>query len=175
MQSLNLKKMYMKKLILLFFLSSILFSCTKKESESTSSQSYFKIGADKYDLSKAYYTIDSINRFTRIAIVSSGITYDANLVDFKGTGNLIVFDFSDISSVVKAASYYTPTGFYSVIGLNYNFTTQTGNGYEIKNTLPGKLLITNTSTNYNIQFEYTLEGGQVVTGQYIGTLKKERF
>ena len=99
MQSLNLKKMYMKKLILLFFLSSILFSCTKKESESTSSQSYFKIGADKYDLSKAYYTIDSINRFTQIAIVSSGITYDANLLEFKGTGNAITFEIEGISLI----------------------------------------------------------------------------
>jgi hypothetical protein len=165
----------MKNFILLLFVALFVVSCTKKDSEVTLSQNYFKINTDRYDLDKAYYTIDSINKFTQIVIVSSGLTFDANLQDFKGSGNVITFDFGDISSVLKAGSYYTPRGFYSGVVLNYNYSTQSGIDYEMKETLPGKLLITNTNSNYNIQFEFTLEGGQVVTGQYTGTVKKERF
>lgn len=165
----------MRNFILLIFVSLFVVSCTKKESDVALSQNYFKINSDRYDLDKAYYTIDSINKFTQIAIVSSGLTYDPNIQEFKGKGNAITFDLGDLSSVLKAGSYYTPRGFFGGIILDYDYTLQSGIDYEMKITLPGKLLITNTNSNYNIQFEFTLEGGQVVTGQYTGTVKKERF
>jgi hypothetical protein len=165
----------MKNFILLIFVALFVVSCTKKDSEVTLSQNYFKINSDRYDLDKAYYTIDSINKFTEIAIVSNGLTYDASIQEFKGKGNAIYFDFGDLSSVLKAGSYYTPRGFFGGITLDYSYNLQSVTEYEMKETLPGKLLITNTNSNYNIQFEFTLEGGQVVTGQYTGTVKKERF
>lgn len=165
----------MKNVFLLVFVCLFAISCTKKDSDVNNSQNYFKVNAKKYVVDKAYYTIDSFSKYTEIAIVSSGITYDANLLEFKGTGNAITFEIEDITSVLKSGTYSTPDGFWSAVGLNYNSLTQFVNLYEIKETVPGKLTITKNNSNYNIQFEFTLESGEIVTGQYIGTVKKERF
>jgi len=155
-------------LLLLFTLSSI--SCIKNK-VNTLSQNYFEIGSDQYPLSNAYYSIDSSNGFTALILTSSGLTYSPINNDLLGTGNLIEFDINDISSSLKVGNYYNQSGFYSGISLNYS-ATSVGNEYEINDAIPASLNISKSGSIYSIEFKYTLTTGQLVKGQFTGTILK---
>ena len=156
-----------------FIIFSLLFvSCKKEDTVSTIDQNFFKIDTEKYELSKAYYDVFPVDGYTGLIIISPGLTFNRSLFDFSGKGNFIEFDISDISSTLKTGNYVNPAGFFAGIALNYSINSSATIEYEIKNTPPGKLNITKLDSTYNIQFEFTLANGKLVTGQYKGKVEK---
>ena len=157
-------------------MSLIYFSCNPNEPEenntsetNTSPQNYFKIQSVNYNLSGAYYIVDSADGYTALVFTTPGLTHYGESLSFSGQGNMIGFDISDVSPTLIAGNYFNPEGFYSGITLNYQENIS-GTDYEIDQNIPGSLNIVKNGAVYNVQFQYSLTNGQEVVGQYVGSI-----
>lgn len=76
----------------------VLCSCTKEDSESLDAKNFFEVGEEKYSISGG--AIDNFGAMSwaegfnfDLMLHSSGISFsDAYDSDFKGTGNLVLFE-----------------------------------------------------------------------------------
>lgn len=170
----------------LFFLSMVLFvlfnSCSKSSSNNTAgngssstASGYVKINNDIYYLNKACYYVNILDEYTSISIASPELTIN-NLNDwFVGkNGTLLTLDISDLSSTLKPTSYYTPE-FDACITIGYTATSTsniTGIDYDVDKSKPGSFKISKSGSTYTIQFDYTLIGGNKISGVYTGSVVK---
>jgi hypothetical protein len=166
-------------LIQLFLFLSIAFfsSCYKSNDNVTTNgggteQGYFIINGDKYPINKAYYAVSEQDSSSGLLFVSPELNYNSNLEVVVGSnGNMIIFQFPDGSSILKVANYYTPTlsadmciGYSATDNMNQTCDS----GHTLDDTKAGNMKITKSGNIYTIQFDFSIENGNKVSGYFTG-------
>lgn len=159
--------------IIIVFLFLFTQSCKKDKSTNNPTSSYFKIGTTIYPLANASYVVDTANGFSVILITSPGLIFNLSNNSATGSGNYIEFDIDAIDPILAPGTYYSPIGFDGFIGLNCSVTNNyIGNEYGQDYTQPGSLAISKSNSTYTVDFQFTLDAGQLVKGQFIGPITK---
>lgn len=187
--SMKLLKSTGKFLILaLLTISVSITSCGKDDDENDDEngipeENHLKHDARMYEISDGileYYGQwwDDTGGFNfDITLFSSGITFDEELEDFTGKGNMIMFEmFSESKTELKPGtytfdadqSYDAGTFDRGLFFLNYDIETETA---EVTGEIAGGTVkVEKSGSTYKITIDCTDNKGEKLTGFYEGTL-----
>lgn len=169
-----------KLLLLLSFICLAFASCGSDDDNPVDANA-FKIGTNNYPLARGFRVpteLDAPNLFfTSVALVSNGLTLDAN-EELAGTGNLVVFEFYTATNSGLQAGTYTLDEFnyqaqtvYAYTGVGYNGSTGNSNIEDdiFQGTITVEVL---ANGNYKITGQGIAEdAGAAFTVNYTGAIQ----
>lgn len=172
----------LKSILILAFVACTLFSCDSDD-DSGSDVSGNGIGSFTYDGNDFSLNKGSLinyggsgNSFNfDITLVSPSVSFD-QFGDFNGTGDVIYFElWTDQQSGLKSGTY----NFDSSSRSDFTFTiadvgvscNENGNCTFEDAAMSGSVTINRSGNNYDISFNFTTNTGEVITGNYDGSLR----